>query len=219
MEQHLKERLVGAVVLIVAAVILIPIILSGSPSLEPVSGLEQDAETPTAGAGLQPFSSKIVPLGTTTQLGSVSPERKSTPAPATIPELSESTISSTRAVTAPQQPAQQQAVIKPVVVSAPAPSPALASAPAPAAASPGQAAQTKGWLVQLGSFSNARNAAGLKERLLKKAFPAFIRTSKTDNGEVTRVFVGPSASRQHATQLAARLFTETRLKGMVVRQP
>ena len=203
MEQHLKERLVGAVVLTIAAVILIPIILTGSPSLELVSGLEHDAERSAAGVGLEPFSSKIVPLGSTTPLGLAAPEPASVRA--TTPVLPESIILAPRVADTQQSPTIAPARIPTKTAVAPAPT--------------AKAAQSKGWLVQLGSFGNARNAASLKERLQKKAYRAFTRTSKTDNGEVTRVFVGPSDNRQQATQLAARLFAETRLKGMVVRQP
>jgi len=209
MEQHLKERLVGAIVLTIAAVILIPIILTGSPSLEPISGLKDGTDTSVADDRLQPFSSHIVPLGSTTPLGLASPERDSASAPATIPVLPKTKIPAIRADSASQQPVTAPIKSKPAV--------ALTTAPAPAPTA--KAAPTSGWLVQLGSFSNARNASGLKDRLLKKSYPAFIRTSKTDSGEVTRVFVGPSANRQQATQLAARLFTETHLKGMVIRQP
>ena len=208
MEQHLKERLVGAIVLTMAAVILIPIILTGSPSLEPVSSLDNGADRSVASDRLQPFSSNIVPLGSTTPLGSASPARDSASAPATIPVLPKTMVPVTpRTDSVLPQPVTTPVETKPAVASAPAPAPT------------GKTAPTSGWLVQLGSFSNARNATGLKDRLLKKSYPAFIRTSRTDNGEVTRVFVGPSANRQQATQLAARLFTETHLKGMVIRQP
>ena len=203
MEQHLKERLVGAVVLATAAVIVIPIILTGSPSLEPVSDAGNGAGGPDDATVLQPFNSKIVPLGSATQLGVETPSEPSSAAPLTTPVLPKSRPA--RAL--PAAPAK--AAPKPVRKAQSSASSAPARVPS----------GSRGWLVQLGSFGNARNATGLREKLKKKAYPAFTDTSKTDKGEVTRVFVGPSSSRQQANQLAARLFAEFHLKGLVIRQP
>ncbi len=208
MEQHLKERLVGAVVLTTLAIILIPVILSGSPSLDRSSGQDEKAEEVLGNTELQPFNSKIVPLGSATALNTATETAK--PSPETTPELPKPKL----------KPAP-----KPSLAKAPTTTEPIKEAPKPKkpTAAPTKITKTAvkagDWLVQLGSFSNARNAHSLKERLSKKAFPVFTRTSKTDSGEVTRVFVGPSASRQQAAKMATRLFTETRLKGMVIRQP
>ncbi len=205
MEQHLKERLVGAVVLTTLAVIFVPLILSGSPSLEPMGGDEGiDSETPQE-LNLQPFNSKIVPIGTATPLAAAVPapaDASGPSSPATTPVLPKSVQPLSDTGSSSKAPAQPGA--KPIVTPAPA---ATARTPA-----------TKGWLVQLGSFSNARNAAGLQERLLANNYPAFTRTHKADSGEITRVFVGPLADKKQASELATRLFTETRLKGRVFRE-
>jgi DedD protein len=213
MEQHLKERLVGAVVLTTLAIIIIPVILSGSPSLDRSSEQDENAGLVESDAELQPFNSKIVPLESVTTLNSLA----TTPAvtPKTTPELPKPKLK--------PKPAPKPSTVKVPTTPKKSIKSVAKSKPIKPAVGPTQSAKivakTGDWLVQLGSFSNARNAINLKDRLSKKAFPVFTRTSRTDSGEVTRVFVGPSASRQQAVKIAARLFTETRLKGMVIRQP
>ncbi len=206
MDEHLKERLVGAVVLAVLAVIFIPWVLTGSPSLEPIGNDEQGDEVTGIETGLQPFNSKIVPLGSATPLGMAPAGVDSDQGPSTTPSLPESARLGAKPDASATVPA------------------------AAAAATPGKTlhktpqkkrlkTMTKGWLVQLGSFSNARNAASLRDRLRKKSYPAFANSSKTANGTITRVYVGPVKNRDSAVALATRLFTDTHLKGMVKRQP
>ena len=74
-----------------------------------------------------------------------------------------------------------------------------------------------GWVVQLGSFSNERNALGLRDRLVKKGYPAFVETSTSDGKRVSRVFVGPEKTRDEAKARLPVLLEETRLKGIVTR--
>jgi DedD protein len=74
-------------------------------------------------------------------------------------------------------------------------------------------------VVQLGSFSNSRNAAALRDKLRAKGYSAFVESSGSGTAAVTRVFVGPEAKRESAERAVGRLFEETRLKGIVVRHP
>jgi DedD protein len=73
--------------------------------------------------------------------------------------------------------------------------------------------------VQLGSFATARNAHALRDRLKSKGYKAFARSSGSGVDAVTRVYVGPDATRDAARQRVSRLLGETRLKGFVVRNP
>ena len=124
------------------------------------------------------------------------------------------------------------AVAEPVPDEAPAAPPVEASAPAPtvraqppppprkpARSASGSPSGRSGWVVQLGSFSNPRNAYALRDRLKAKGYGAFAVTSKTGTEAVTRVYVGPEPERAGAQRHVGKLLEETRLKGIVVRYP
>ncbi len=75
------------------------------------------------------------------------------------------------------------------------------------------------WAVQLGSFSNSNNALALRDRLRARGYPAFIEGGRVDDREVMRVYVGPELLRAKAAESRKKLEQETQLKGMVVRYP
>ena len=207
MDEQFKERVVGAAVLVLAAVVFIPMILSG-----PESDDGSPAGTPSVpgSPAREDFSSRIVPLKPDRKLSGATQE-----APAAVPKV---------AVRTPPAPVSKEAskpaprAGKPAEVSAPReqakPPAAKLKLSKSTAVSPRPAA---GWVVQLGSFSNKRNALGLKERLVKKGYPAFVETTSASGVEVTRVYVGPEPTRDGARARLPRLLQETKLKGIVTR--
>jgi DedD protein len=214
MDQQLKERLVGAVVLMVAAVVFIPMILSGPP--EPAPAPPRQAAAPARTPA--DFSSRIVPL---TASETQPPRAAAAPSPAAEPA---------REPAARPAPAPEPAPPPQAAVPSPAPErvpPPQAAAPSPApprtSASDTPAAASRearaGWVVQLGSFSNARNAYALRDRLKDNGFAAFAESAGAGADAVTRVYVGPEPDRERAEKHVARLLEQTRLKGIVVRYP
>ena len=174
----MKQRLVGAAVLVIAAVVFIPMLLDRddgdaarvlpSPRLvrpEPLpEPLPEDADartTPLAGESAT----------------------ASAPPPAAAPT--------------PSKPAAAQKRPEPVAKATPAPPP------------------QGGYAVQLGSFAQAANARGLRDRLTAKGYAAFVESA----GSVTRVYVGPQKSRADAEEMRKQLETEMRMKGIVVSRP
>lgn len=101
----------------------------------------------------------------------------------------------------------------------PPPPKAEPPAPAPAPPSPAPAAGRVGWVVQLGAFSNAAEANALRERMREAGFSAFVEQVPTDHGSLSRVRVGPVASREAAEQLKAQLAARTGSSGMVRQHP
>jgi DedD protein len=181
MDERLKHRLVGAAVLVLAAVIFVPMLL------------QEDDEPPASGPRwlpsqpLEDGDARVVPLDG----GATAPD--SGPAlPASAPASSPEPVASK-----PAQPPAAKAV---------SPPPAKAPAPAPVVGS-----ATK-FAVQLGSFSKADNAEGLRDTLRAKGYTAFTKSA----GAVTRVYVGPQPSRAEAEKALARLLADTKLKGIVV---
>ncbi len=175
MDERLKQRLVGAAVLVLAAVIFVPMLLDqgdGDPK-PPARIIQQLPPEPMPPPLPEDAPARSVPLD-------------SKPA---------------AAVTAPAAPAAQKLPAKTVKKAAPV-------APAAARSKPGFA-------VQVGSFSKAGNARGLRDKLAAKGYTAFVKSS----GSVTRVYVGPQSSRGEAEKVLKKLLAELQLKGIVVQPP
>lgn len=108
------------------------------------------------------------------------------------------------------KPAPSPEAVKPQAPVAAAPKPAAPAAPA---------AASVGFAVQLGAFSHADEAARLRDRARAAGFSAFIEQVNTDKGVLSRVRVGPVASRGEAEELKARLAAQLGIAGIVRPHP
>jgi len=77
----------------------------------------------------------------------------------------------------------------------------------------------EGWVVQMGSFSNQKNAEELYQRLQQKGYRVFVDRSKQEGQTAYRVRIGPESQRTDAESLRARLESELKLKGIVLHTP
>jgi DedD protein len=205
MDQGLKERLVGAAVLVAIAVWLIPWVLDGP---------EADLEAP--GGSLQlPAAEEPMPMRTQTlRLGDVpepSVERPAAP-PAALPTATVTAAADTgrREVGEPKVPEVESRLLAAgTEATAPAPAPAPASTAAPAAKSPPKpapvAAATGDWLVQLGSFSAEANARRLAQQAGTYGFKAQVSSYTSGGKTLYRVRVGPQATRAAADAAVSAL--------------
>lgn len=171
MDERLKQRLVGAAVLVLAAVIFVPMLLDRG-----------DDEPPRLERAVAPApadtSARVVPL-----------EADATSAAPSAP-----TGAPAQPVAEEQTPAELE------------PAPVVSSSPA------ATRADTTQFAVQLGSFSKADNAEGLRDRLIAKGYAAYVESA----GSITRVYVGPQPDRAEAEKVLKKLRAETKLKGIVV---
>ncbi|MEN8206552.1 MAG: SPOR domain-containing protein [Pseudomonadota bacterium] len=210
MDQKLKQRLTGAIVLVALAVIFVPIILEG-PDDEWTPRSHSIPEQPQmdyrASMGLElPEPETAVEE----QTGDVITEVLSLPedeSPASKPPPVEAKPATTASKTA-----------EPVVV---APKPARkAPAPAPSPKPAKKAkAPIKGWFVQVGSFGQEMNANGLRSRLNSAGYDTRLQKIAIGKGYAYRVLVGPANSRATAEKLAANLKSGQQLAGMVIEYP
>ena len=197
MDQGLKERLVGAAVLVAIAVWLIPWVLDGP---------EDGADTQASSLQL-PSAEEPMPMRTQTlKLGDAS-EESAQPAPAPAP-----------AAAPPPQPAvatAEPAKDKTAAASEPQPQAettlAAAAVPAerpPAAAAPPKPEQPKAvgdWTVQLGSFSDEANAKRLAQRAGTFGYKAEVSSVRNSGKTLYRVRVGPQATRAAADAAVSAL--------------
>jgi DedD protein len=202
MDQKLKQRLVGAIVLVSLAVIFIPIILEG-PDDEWTPRSHSIPEAP-----LVEYQAEIeLPLPEEIPASPVIPK----------PETASGTPSEGIVVDEPVETAVVES--KPVPVKAPDPVPVAPTKPAstPPVADP--ASSLAGWYIQVGSFSQEMNATGLRERITAWGFDVRTQKISTGKGLAYRVLVGPSASRAKAEKLRDKLVSKHQIKGIVVEYP
>ena len=219
MERPAKERLVGATVLVAAAVILIP---------EMLSGPKQGGELAAKKAGDEPFKTYTIDLNRSpgapaAALPQAAPEPQALEERAPPPEAPPSQMASELPASAPDivSPAQEPARTAqaspesarsepaPPTPSAPtqrAPEPASrpreqtvpAARPAPSVAATPSVPTTKGWAVQLGSFSNKATAERIAKEHAGPGPAAFVMPVKSGANTLYRVRVGPFTNRAAA---------------------
>jgi DedD protein len=220
-ERHVKERLVGAAVLMAAAIILIPEMLSGPPRGE--------LAEPARGGGETPLKTYTIDLTQPRSRLEGTEQMPDTRAPP--PEMAaqvddrdaaaldqaepESVVSSNSPAT--PQPAAEATPALPVV---PEPQESAAHAPvAPLPASPSPArqalvttpnapitaAQDRGWAVQLGSFSSRSTADRLVTELREEGHSAFVMPVKSGAVTLYRVRIGPLTKREAANETLRKI--------------
>jgi DedD protein len=225
MEHRLKERLIGAAVLVMLAVIFIPMILNNAGRND-TAITKTNIPAPPAGE----FDSKIVPLreSDVKQPPPAQPREtmtQETPVEQAPPEETESKMAppatkeeGKEAATPP--PAEAKPVTTPVTKPAPpqaAAKPATPTSPAGSAAMRSQDARgLTAWVVQIGSFSSQANADRLVKKLRDAGYPAFVEPVKQGGEQVYRVRVGPELQRSDAQALRDKLMKELKMKGLMV---
>lgn len=192
-----KHRITGAVILILFAVIVLPMILGG-PNPELVNSAPEPARSDQQ---TQVFVSKITPIGGAT------PERGPSPEP--------QAPAGDAADRPPSEPTAPGAVAKSEQDTGGADG-RLAK---PQARPPAAAVVDRGWIVQVGVYSKAENAERMRALLSKRGFKPESDAVKTRSKDATRVWIGPFAKRVDAARMRARLEQATGEKGYIVAYP
>jgi DedD protein len=201
MERALKERIVGAAILVLFVVLVVPIFLDGPPNeteivSERVLLPGQDAKT-TQTVVLDRNRTEPVPAA----------NNAATAAPQAAPPKPD------------PAKAEKAREAPPVAEKKSEPAPRVAARePPPVAKTPPAASTTGMWAVQLGSFSNKENAEKLAADLRKQGYAAFLSQLATESGQLHRVRIGPQKDRESAEAMAGRL-SKVGHKGQVVPHP
>lgn len=194
MEIRLKERLVGAMVLVLAGVIFIPMVLDGPNADRRVS---QSVALPDP-ASTDARRTVRLDLDAATATGPSVADEPST--------------ESGEPVVVDPVPAQEQAAAGAPLRTADSAMPVTAT-PEPRASQPTVSEKTPAdgaaWTVQAGSFSSDENAETLAAKLRKLGYPAYV--SRYNDGKRThyRVRVGGFPSRDAAQRKAEEIRTKT----------
>jgi DedD protein len=217
LNQALKQRLVGTLVLGCLAIIFIPLILDGEgltpaaieTTIPPAPDLSYqnlpqperpliEADSLAADTGLVGDDMEDALDSTLESALDSEPDGEAADAPE--PET---------AALPTAEPAPESDAAAPATADIPLPVPAdrVESGASTADTTPQRGADglPAGWTVRLGVFGNLANADKLRACLIASGFQAYSRQQQGDTGTLTRVFVGPVATRAEATALGNQL--------------
>lgn len=210
MNQNTRQRIVGTLVLVVAALVLLPVIFDGDGSYQP------------------PVQTSIPPTPPQPQVARELPQR---------PVITADTDDIRVLPGGPDEPEVPEPVaddLPPATPAAPRPqatasTPTEPAAPAPAAAAPAAtpvpptppsldaSGLPEAWSVRLGAFASTTNATNLVARLQDAGHRAYTRQVDSSQGVLTAVFVGPLVDRAAAQQMMESLRQDFQLNGLIVR--
>ncbi len=202
MQQKLKERLVGAAVLVAVAVIFIPIILTDSPEPEAIQGSNIPGKPETK------FSSRIIPV--------IENDEKSS---STL--IDANNIQAENNLGENKQKTVQEIVVEKVISADDNNAEKNSTKKDKRKEDDGvnDDVGLSAWIIQLGSFTSEDNAQSLNEKLRKSGYSAFVEPLKK-NGQISyRVRVGPEIKRSEAESLLKMLKDKMDLDGIIVSYP
>ncbi|HDS1735798.1 MULTISPECIES: SPOR domain-containing protein [Pseudomonas] len=205
LDKGMRQRMVGALVLVALAVIFLPMLFTREDEMRKVQ-----VEAPQAPA---------MPSLPQVQVETIQvPEQQ--------PLADQPPVVVDESTSAPSAPSQPIAPAPTAVPPAEAPvakpqAPAVAAKPAPAVSTAKPAAASKidanglpvSWSIQLASLSNRAGADNLQKTLRSQGYNAYIRSADGMN----RVYVGPLIERAEAERLRDVINRQQKLKGFVVR--
>jgi DedD protein len=193
LRKRARRRLVGAIALVVIAVIVLPLVLDHEPR-QPLRDVQVE---------MAPQAAPAPPEPTQDQPTQPAPAIEPPPSPAEPPP----------AAALPPRAASEPAPVP----RGPAPAAPAPEEPKPFAVAP-KPAQPAEFVIQLGAFGEIARARTYEQRLKKAGFPVYLeRVSGTNK---TRVRAGPYASRDAAErayqQMKQRGLTDPATAGQIV---
>ena len=191
MAQNLKQRILGALVTLLALALLLPIILDSKKSIESFN-----TEVPAMPE--QPDWAQVENEPRVRQelqeLAEGQAEQALEPQSSAIAETPEAQAPSSQT-----QAASPQAQV-PSTQDQEKPSTHTAKA-------------TEAWVLQVGAFSDVKNANGWRDKLRSKGYKAF--TQNIANRKMTGVFVGPELKRDNLERVQTKLNKEFKMAAQI----
>lgn len=207
MASKFQNRLVGAVVLVAVGVIFLPTLFDGdkkynedqfaSIPLVPKPGDEQDIES-------------IAPIEQTTTPSTPSEGASEAMISEAVTGVEQPQVS-TPEVSEPQVAPSTPVVEPPKVVNPPVEPPTTL----PPAVSETTAPKGEAWVVQLGALKNAAKVEEIIAKMHLSGYPVYTVPARPVSGKVTRIYIGPNASKAELQAMLPRLKELTGLQGEV----
>lgn len=193
MKDALKQRLVGAVVLVAVAVIFLPGLLREQQgySVDTDSQIPQEPDIPQVEFAAPEQTAEV----------------QAAPAPETMflpPDDADMPPETAMTATSSESPAEVKATPAPDEETVP-------DLPLGADGLP------EAWVIQVASLSNKEAAEKLRNELQGEGYKAYIRSISTDKGTVTRVFIGPKLERKEAMAIKSEIDKRLKVHALVKR--
>lgn len=188
----LKQRIIGALVIISLAIIFVPMMFEKPHQLNDSQqrAIPEEPAFPevTIVKPEAPQSADYVVNQQAAESSAASAETPVTSAPEAAAPADTAPLAATPVDKAPVD--TSPVASSPIAKAAPQPEPAAAS---------GYKASLDGaWVVQLGSFGTQDNATRLRDQVRAKGFAAFTTPVQMNGQEMTRVFTGPFVDKKDA---------------------
>ncbi len=198
LRKRARRRLIGAIVVVTAVAVGLPMVLDHEPKSV---GQEISVQIPSPESGA--FKSKVVPLA---------PDSKPQSRPAAKPEVAPPPKVATAPAPKPEPPAAAKPAAKDVARPVPQepPKPA-AKEPAkpvakPAVGDPSPAVPAaEAFVVQVAALADVDKAKALQDTIARTGLKTYTEVVAIAKGNVTRVRVGPYASREAAEKAREQL--------------
>ncbi|UNH29693.1 cell division protein DedD [Moellerella wisconsensis] len=227
MASKFQNRLVGAIVLVAAGVIILPALLDGdkkynedqfaSIPIVPKPGDEEDIE---AIAPISQTGPAAISENTSEAMLSEALTEQVKEGSAIAGQVSGQNIQvavSSKPESKPEPKPQPKPEPKPQSKPEPKPEPEPKPQPVQETTAKAEvsAPQGHGYVVQLGALTNAAKVEEIIAKLRFSGYSAYTVPSSPVNGKLTRIFVGPDASKQKLQNSLAELKRISSLEGQV----
>lgn len=230
-KKRARRRLIGAIALVLAAVIGLPMLLDSEPRLlasdiaidipAREQRARQDASRVAAADALDKDEEVIDPAPETGSRTSGTPASAGSPAPRAVAEPAPlERPAATRTEPKPEPKPEPKAVAMPPeklasVPAKPSDDAARARALLEGRADPAADKEAGKFVIQVAALASREKVAELQDRLKEAGIKSYTQKITTQGGERTRIRVGPFGSREEAEKVRARL-VKLGLSGSVV---
>ncbi len=204
-KRQMRRRLVGAVALVTALVVILPMLLENSPKPRQDNLELRIPDKNKSGA----FTSQMVVAESAPDVTPLPPPGAEQVQPVSAPAGEKAAKPTTSVKTAP---AAEHGKDKPAK---PAPTSKAGAADAHAGAAHKSVAHKAGFAVQVGAFSHAATAKELQDKLSKQGWHAYTQKA----GGTMRVRVGPYSGRAEAEKAQHKLVSQGVRPAAVVTEP
>lgn len=190
MEERIKRRLVGAIVLVSLAIIFVPMMLDGR-------GGEQQLAPGIPARDTGPYNEQLSqslpepPIVPIRQAPEAVSQPEPEPTPATAPAPPPEVVAPPAARPAPTKPAHVVSAARPLTA----------------------------WVVQVGSFSRHEGAEAVAGKLRAAGFDTQVEKASVNGQTVYRVQAGPEVDKARAEALRERIRDKLKLDGKVLSYP
>jgi DedD protein len=187
-----KHRIVGAIIVVALAVIFIPMILSDRESSTDQPDAQVIAPDNSLDEPNKVAVTTLAPPAATTDTAKNAPVETPSTDNVKAAKQTEGRESKTPTSKPPSAPAAPRAETKP---------------------------PSSGWVVQVGTFSNASNATRLEKKLRAKGQPVLTEKVNVSGSSAVRLRVGPFRDRASALEARERINRDVGVKGVVLAYP